>query len=84
MFFSLSRSVWRRAGFGDDGFIKKEVILNLFQDLPLGSFAFCIVAVVILESCSPGSVVTLKEDNNRYRNAPHRQTFRYGLLDNNP
>ena len=28
---------------GDDDFIKKEVILNLFQDLPLGLFVFFVV-----------------------------------------
>ncbi|HAM42692.1 MAG TPA: hypothetical protein DCP52_02500 [Elusimicrobia bacterium] len=41
---------------------KKEVILNLFQDLPIGLF----VVAVILESCCPGSAVTQKKENNRF------------------
>ena len=44
---------------------------------------FCFLFVVILESCSPGSVVTQKEENNGYWNAPRRQTFQYDFLDNN-
>ena len=47
----------------------------MFQDLPIVLFGFCIVVVVILESRSPGSVVTLKEDDNRSWNAPRRPTF---------
>ena len=39
-----------------------------------------LVVVVILESRSPGSVVTQKEENNRYWNAPRRQTFQYDPL----
>ena len=46
--------------FGDDGFMKKEVILNLVQDLPIVLLVFCIVVVVILESRSLGSVVIKK------------------------
>ena len=38
--------------------LNKQVILNLFQDLPIVLFGFCIVVVVILESRSPGSVVS--------------------------
>ena len=59
--------------------INIKVILNLVQDLPIGAFIFYIVVVVILESCSPGSVVTQKEENNGY----WTETFQYDFLDNN-
>ena len=51
------------------GELKKAVILNLFQDLHLGS----LVVVVILESRSPGSVVI--KTRNRY----WTKTFPYDL-----
>ena len=54
------------------GDIKTEVILNLFQNLPY----VLLVVAVILESRSPGSVVTKKEENNRY----WTETFQYDLF----
>ena len=54
-----------------EGYIKIEVILNLFQNLPHG----LLVVAVILESRSPGSVVIKKEENNRY----WTETFQYDL-----
>ena len=51
----------------------------MLQDLPIGAFIFCIVVIVILESCSPESVVTQKEENNEY----WTETFQYDFLDNN-
>ena len=47
---------WRPAGFGAV-VIKKAVILNLFQNLLLGSFAVWLSNKVILEGFYPGSVV---------------------------
>ncbi len=50
---------------GDDDFIKKEVIVNLFQDLPLGFFTVLLFNKVILEGFCPESVVFLFLSNNR-------------------
>ena len=47
--------------------LNKQVILNLFQDLPIVLFGFCIVVVVIPESRSPGSVVSEGNKNSKNR-----------------
>ena len=55
--YKNKRSYWKVSG-QEVLLLNKQVILNLFQDLPIVLFGFCIVVVVILESCSPGSVVS--------------------------
>ena len=45
----------RRQTFGNDGFLKKEVILNLVQDLPIGLSSGLLFNKVILEGFCPVS-----------------------------
>ena len=52
-----------------------------FPKVVVGNLLF--VVAVILESCSPGSVVTQKEENNRYRNTQRNQTSQYDFLIKN-
>ena len=55
--YKNKRSYWKVSG-QEVLLLNKQVILNLFQDLPIVLFGFCIVVVVILESRSPGSAVS--------------------------